>query len=274
MDSRIHWKLPSLQCGDVPDYRSCEQHWYAYRPFHLHHANSNAAFDIHEYLDVDFSGGHALCSSLASTYLAPLTSWLQEYGFKAMITEFGAANGTECDTYVVDIINYMAENPVYIGWTAWAAGPLWGSSSPCCSDGALWGSFEPDSLASDGSPGFYETVWLKEIEPLLPSGLQRSGISNVNGPGGVVGSSSSSSHKATSTISKSSSSTSKKTSTTSKSSSSISKTSTTSSSKAATSTVTVVGKWGQCGGNGYTGSTICASGSTCTYSNPYYSQCL
>ncbi|EPS39523.1 hypothetical protein H072_6734 [Dactylellina haptotyla CBS 200.50] len=35
-----------------------------------------------------------------------------------------------------------------------------------------------------------------------------------------------------------------------------------------------VAKWGQCGGIGYTGATNCASGSTCTVQNPYYSQCL
>jgi cellulose 1,4-beta-cellobiosidase len=33
-------------------------------------------------------------------------------------------------------------------------------------------------------------------------------------------------------------------------------------------------KYGQCGGIGYTGPTTCAAGSTCTVSNPYYSQCL
>jgi endo-1,4-beta-xylanase len=33
-------------------------------------------------------------------------------------------------------------------------------------------------------------------------------------------------------------------------------------------------KWGQCGGQGFSGCTTCASGSTCTYSNAYYSQCL
>ncbi|KDR69860.1 hypothetical protein GALMADRAFT_912633 [Galerina marginata CBS 339.88] len=32
--------------------------------------------------------------------------------------------------------------------------------------------------------------------------------------------------------------------------------------------------WGQCGGTGWTGPTTCASGSACTFSNPYYSQCL
>ncbi|RFU30056.1 hypothetical protein B7463_g6291, partial [Scytalidium lignicola] len=35
-----------------------------------------------------------------------------------------------------------------------------------------------------------------------------------------------------------------------------------------------VPKYGQCGGQGYTGPTVCASGSTCTYSNDWYSQCL
>ncbi|PQE29576.1 fungal cellulose binding domain-containing protein [Rutstroemia sp. NJR-2017a BBW] len=32
--------------------------------------------------------------------------------------------------------------------------------------------------------------------------------------------------------------------------------------------------YGQCGGSGWTGSTTCVSGSCCTYSNDYYSQCL
>jgi hypothetical protein len=35
-----------------------------------------------------------------------------------------------------------------------------------------------------------------------------------------------------------------------------------------------VPKYGQCGGEGWTGGTVCEAGSTCTYSNEYYSQCL
>ncbi|KAI0067906.1 beta-glucosidase [Artomyces pyxidatus] len=34
------------------------------------------------------------------------------------------------------------------------------------------------------------------------------------------------------------------------------------------------GAYGQCGGTGWNGATTCISGWTCTYSNPYYSQCL
>ncbi|KAF8300469.1 hypothetical protein DL93DRAFT_2173412 [Clavulina sp. PMI_390] len=48
---------------------------------------------------------------------------------------------------------------------------------------------------------------------------------------------------------------------------------TTSSSAASTATGTVA-QYGQCGGAGYTGSTVCASPYVCTYSNAYYSQCL
>ncbi|KAK3309214.1 glycoside hydrolase family 6 protein [Chaetomium strumarium] len=33
-------------------------------------------------------------------------------------------------------------------------------------------------------------------------------------------------------------------------------------------------QWGQCGGNGWTGPTCCASGSTCVKQNDWYSQCL
>ncbi|KAJ3509775.1 hypothetical protein NLJ89_g5038 [Agrocybe chaxingu] len=35
-----------------------------------------------------------------------------------------------------------------------------------------------------------------------------------------------------------------------------------------------VPKWGQCGGQGYSGCTTCESGSTCSISNTWYSQCL
>ena len=50
------------------------------------------------------------------------------------------------------------------------------------------------------------------------------------------------------------------------------KTSTTTSA-GSTSTGTAA-HWAQCGGQGYTGPTVCASPYTCTYSNPWYSQCL
>ncbi|KAG6906539.1 Exoglucanase 1, partial [Tephrocybe rancida] len=47
----------------------------------------------------------------------------------------------------------------------------------------------------------------------------------------------------------------------------------TSTTSAPPSTATQV-KWGQCGGIGWTGPTVCTSGTTCQVGNPYYSQCL
>lgn len=41
-----------------------------------------------------------------------------------------------------------------------------------------------------------------------------------------------------------------------------------------TATGPTVSKYGQCGGIGYTGNTVCVAGSTCTKANDYYSQCL
>ncbi|KAF8300473.1 hypothetical protein DL93DRAFT_2188177 [Clavulina sp. PMI_390] len=71
--------------------------------------------------------------------------------------------------------------------------------------------------------------------------------------------------------------TSTSTSTTAKttSSSTTSKTTSTKTSSSAASTATgTVAEYGQCGGIGYSGSTVCASPYVCTYSSAYYSQCL
>ncbi|KAJ9148532.1 Glucanase [Pleurostoma richardsiae] len=85
--------------------------------------------------------------------------------------------------------------------------------------------------------------------------------------------------------SSSSSSTSSRTTTTTTSSTATASSSPVTSSKSSTTTTTLVTStttssgatqthWGQCGGQGYTGPTACASPYTCQYSNPYYSQCL
>jgi hypothetical protein len=37
---------------------------------------------------------------------------------------------------------------------------------------------------------------------------------------------------------------------------------------------TCAARWAQCGGQGWSGSTCCQSGSTCTASNEWYSQCV
>ncbi|KAG9122557.1 hypothetical protein FRC07_001015 [Ceratobasidium sp. 392] len=63
-------------------------------------------------------------------------------------------------------------------------------------------------------------------------------------------------------------------STTTTKATSTTKPTTTSTSSAPSGTGTPVQKYGQCGGTGWTGSTLCATGSTCTKVNDYYYQCL
>jgi endoglucanase len=145
---------------------------------------NNTAIDIHEYLDVDFSGQHQVCNQSFPANLNFLTSWLKENNLKALVSEFGGDNNTMCDQYLTQAIEYMAANDEYIGWSAWAAGPLWGTNAPCCNDGASLGSLEPGSIAGGGGPSLYYTVWEKVIQPLVPKGLQREGLSSVNGPYG------------------------------------------------------------------------------------------
>lgn len=98
-------------------------------------------------------------------------------------------------------------------------------------------------------------------------------IFKVSKPGGSV---STTSVKSTSTSSTKTSSTStlKITSTSTLKAASTTTSSTTTSSTTATSTGGTIAEWGQCAGENWTGSGTCVAGTTCTYSNPYYSQCL
>jgi len=143
---------------------------------------NNLAMDVHEYLDVDFSGGHSECVSSGPDYLKDLTAWLKQHKLKAILSEFGGSAKPSCASMVPELLQYLADNPEWIGWTAWAAGPLWGQYSPCCEDYGTQGSLEPGSKAGDGSAGMYDTVWVPYIQPFVPKHLGTHGISSVSGP--------------------------------------------------------------------------------------------
>jgi endoglucanase len=140
---------------------------------------NNWVVDIHEYLDQDYSGGHTECTQPFPPNMDKLTAWLKLHGIKAMVTEFGGSNTTACETMLKEALTYMETNPEYIGWTAWAAGPFWGSNSPCCTDQRQLGSLEPGSKAAGGGPSLYETIWVKVFQPLIPKTLQWDGPATV-----------------------------------------------------------------------------------------------
>jgi len=138
----------------------------------------NTAIEVHEYLDVDFSGGHVNCTSPGPANLANLTTWLRENDLKAVVGEFGGGANNVCFEFIDAMLDYLAANDEYIGWSIWAAGPLWGTNSPCC--GQDTGSLEPGSLNDLGGPGAFETVWIPAVRPNIPKDLKRSGISSTS----------------------------------------------------------------------------------------------
>lgn len=100
---------------------------------------------------------------------------------------------------------------------------------------------------------------------------------SVAGPGGVVVSGSASSTLATVTVPATSSSSSKAPVSSATSVSSVPVVASSSAAPAPVSSSAPAGnlsKYSQCGGQGWTGSGTCVSGTTCKTSNPYYSQCL
>jgi len=162
------WNQTTGAAGDAP---SSEFLGRIRDPLH------NTAIDVHEYLDIDFSGGHNVCAQPAPSNLEGLTKFLRQNRLKAMVTEFGAGNNTNCFNFVDDMLTYLEDNEEYIGWTAWAAGPILGTADACC--GPDTGNMEPGSLTSNGTAGAFDTVWTKSIRPHIPRTLKRSGISGL-----------------------------------------------------------------------------------------------
>ncbi|KAG8785646.1 hypothetical protein FRC12_017321 [Ceratobasidium sp. 428] len=137
----------------------------------------NTAIEVHEYIDQDFSGGHAECTQPGPSNLAALTAWLKANNLKGFVGELGSGANDACYNMLKELLDYLSANDVYIGWTAWAAGPLWGTFRSCCGDDT--GNLEPGTKAGNGSlPGGYDTIWAKAIRPKIPTTtLKRTGIS-------------------------------------------------------------------------------------------------
>jgi endoglucanase len=92
-------------------------------------SGNNFAFEVHQYFDSDSSGSSDTCSTTTgSTRLSDFTSWLKANNFKGFLGEFAGGNNTDCKAAVTDALTYMRSNSsVWIGWTWWAAGPMWGT---------------------------------------------------------------------------------------------------------------------------------------------------
>lgn len=164
---------------------------------------------------------------------------------------------------------------------AFGTGPNGNKLYASADDGSTWTDIQ-------GSQGFGPIDGCKLVgsantagQVYVGSGVGRGvyyASGSLSGGSGTGTSSTSSTVKSSTTTSISSAKTSSTTtvvsSTTTKlTSSTTTKPSSTTVSTAPVSTCTV-SLYAQCGGTGYTGCTVCVSGSTCTAQNAYYSQCI
>ncbi len=93
----------------------------------------NFAYEVHQYLDADFSGTHAECTRGADALKAVerLTDWLAQNKRRAFLGEIGASGNRNCPERLAAVLAHLNANPqAWVGWTAWAAGDLWAPDYP------------------------------------------------------------------------------------------------------------------------------------------------
>jgi endoglucanase len=87
-------------------------------------------FDIHQYLDDDFSGTNASCPRTgdAIAALETVTAWFEKTGNRGFLGEFGGTDTPECLSGLRDVTEFINARPEsWIGWAYWAAGDWWGA---------------------------------------------------------------------------------------------------------------------------------------------------
>lgn len=98
---------------------------------------ANFAFEVHQYMDDDCSGGSSGITNndpmIGVNRLTNFTNWLKSHHLKGFLGEFAVANSrigdgaADVGDEVIDnMLTYIEQNAdVWIGWTWWAAGPWW-----------------------------------------------------------------------------------------------------------------------------------------------------
>lgn len=134
---------------------------------------NNFAFDMHLYFDNDTSGTHEECTSAAPANLFPVTTWLKENNYTAFLSEFGAGSNPRCFETLNNTITHLEDSGVFIGWTYWSAGPLWGE---------YFLSIEPGEgpQANSTWPQVLEPH-IKSYQPMVKCGVSTNGADGVDG---------------------------------------------------------------------------------------------
>jgi endoglucanase len=85
---------------------------------------NNWAYDLHQYLDQDFSSAHPVCvdPSIVTNLVAQTTTFLRSKGYKAFLSEFGGPANQVCYDSANNLLSHLEKNSdVWLGWTWWYA---------------------------------------------------------------------------------------------------------------------------------------------------------
>ncbi|WP_417671699.1 glycoside hydrolase family 5 protein [Roseibium sp.] len=91
----------------------------------------NFAYEVHQYLDEDFSGTHDTCpqADRAVDALKSFTQWLERNDARGFLGEFGGSADPACLDGLEQMIETMDQfSERWVGWTYWAAGDWWPAS--------------------------------------------------------------------------------------------------------------------------------------------------
>ena len=89
---------------------------------------NHMAFEVHQYLDADYSGTSSTCqsSTIGADSLAGFTQWLRTNGKRGLLGEHGGGNNATCLAAIDGMLTHIDQNSdVWLGWMWWSAGPWW-----------------------------------------------------------------------------------------------------------------------------------------------------
>lgn len=94
---------------------------------------NNYAFELHQYLDGDYSGRSPGCEngSAALAAIERVNAWLTAHDRRGFLGEIGASSRPECVAALEKILDTVnTDRRHWLGWTVWAAGERWPSDYP------------------------------------------------------------------------------------------------------------------------------------------------
>jgi endoglucanase len=91
------------------------------------------AFEVHQYLDSDYSGtsGQCVSTTIGADKLQGFTAWLHENHKTGFLGEFAGGSDDVCIAALDGMLNHIQANAdVWLGWTYWAGGAWWKADYP------------------------------------------------------------------------------------------------------------------------------------------------